>query len=79
LPLAEGQFWAKPFVIEDLEKYQSITLKTQYNAYDDVIRIDDDGTQTLRGKDIQTIFWSKSVGYVRCITNDGTIWDLVSQ
>jgi hypothetical protein len=79
LPLSGGKFWEKPFVIEELEKLPEISLTTRSGAFNDVIRLEDNSGQVWRAKDIQTIFWSKSFGYVKCITKDSTSWELVSR
>jgi hypothetical protein len=78
LRLAGGSFWGKPHPINELEKYGVISVKTSYAEFDDVIRIDDNSNQVFREKDIATVFWSKSVGYVKCIKKDGTVWKLIS-
>lgn len=74
----EGSFWGKPYSLDELEKYGVISVKTLYGEFDDVIRIDDNSNQVFRENDIAAIFWSKSVGYVKCIKKDGTVWELYS-
>ena len=78
LRLGGGSFWGKTRSFEELEGYSEFSLQTQGRKFDDVIEINDNSNQVFRGDDIATIFWSKSVGYIKCIKKDGTIWELVN-
>jgi len=77
IPLAGGRFWGKPYSFDKLDKYEEFSLQTPFGKFDDVIRIGDNSDQVFRENDIATIFWSKSVGYVKCEKKDGTIWELL--
>ena len=76
--LADGRFWGRGYSIDELESYAEFSVQTQNGIFDDVIRIDDNSNQALRDNDIATIYWSKSVGYVKCIMKDGTTWELIN-
>ena len=73
-----GAFWGKMVPFDELEEYQTIFVETKYGTYDDVIRLDDNSGRNLKGTDIKRIYWSKSAGYVKCETDDETIWELIS-
>jgi hypothetical protein len=78
LSVADGGFWGKYIAIHHLEALIPFSLQTQYGTFDDVLRIDDDSSQPIRNRDIKTIFWSKSSGYIKCIKQDGSAWELVN-
>ena len=76
--VGDGAFWGKYFLISELEEYKEEYLELPFQTFNDVIRIDENSNQVFRPYDIATLFWSKSVGYVKCEKKDGTIWELVS-
>ena len=78
LTLAEGRFWGKGYSIDELEKYEELSIQTASGKFDDVIMIEDNSNRILEENEITTIFWSKSVGYVKCEKKDGTTWELYS-
>ena len=78
LSIAGGIFWGKAFPIHELEEYNERFLETSFKTYNDVIKIEDNSNRVLDKNEITTIFWSKSVGYVKCVTKDGTTWELVN-
>jgi hypothetical protein len=78
LSLGDGFFAGKAFPIEALEEYKEEYLELSNRTFNDVIRLDDNSNQVLGPNDIVRIYWSKSVGYVKCETKDGTVWELVN-
>ncbi len=78
LSIADGVFWGKAFPIDELEKYAEISFQTLYGTFDDVIMIEDNSNRILEDNEITTIFWSKSVGYVKCEKKNGTTWELIN-
>jgi hypothetical protein len=77
LSIGNGAFLAKAFPVHELDEYKENFLETPYGAFNDVIRIDDNSGRILKDNDIKTIFWSKSVGYVKCEKKDGSTWELL--
>ena len=53
-------------------------LRTRYGAFDDVIMMEDNSNRILEDNDIATIFWSKSVGFVKWRSKNGTTWELIN-
>ena len=78
LTVSNGSFWGKAISINVLEEYNEEFLNVPYRPLHDVLRIEYVGSQALQPEDIKIIYWSKSVGYVKCQKMDGTIWELIN-
>ena len=55
-----------------------LTLKTRFNEYTDVIKLEFEYDLEPQNSEISKFYWSLSNGYVRLIQHGGTTWDLKS-
>lgn len=61
---------------EDFNAKEIQVLETRHGRYDDVIKLILPEKVHKNDKAIREMYWSKSVGYVRLVQTNGTIWDL---
>lgn len=70
-------FWGRGYAFDELEKYKEISVQTRYGKFDDVLRIEDNSNRPVDESNITTIYWSKSVGYVKYERKDGVSCELI--
>lgn len=65
------------YSFEDLSELAETWLTIPYGKFDDVIVIGNKTNYSSIPKAIETIYWSKSKGYIRLDKYDGTYWELI--
>ena len=63
----------------DFPNYRNRTtrsLNTSFGNYNDIILFKNEPNRRIDENEIVEFYWSKSLGYVRLIQKNGTIWDL---
>lgn len=75
----EDTYLQMPYV--NFATYQSqdrFKLTTNFGSYDDVLLFKNYPNRKIYESEIVEFYWSKSIGYVRLVQKDGTLWDLKS-
>lgn len=78
ISLKEAALVMKYVSLDDYKSRASIPVSTEYDSYDDVLIFENRPNREMHDRAIVEFWWSKSVGYVRLVQQDGTIWDLKS-
>lgn len=64
--------------VSDFGKRSPVVFSTDFYSLRDVLIFENDPKRKMYDKEIVKFYWSKSMGYVRLIQKDGTVWDLKS-
>lgn len=62
---------------DKFNKLSVMSIKTPYSSYDDVVNMNNTSQRKIFDDEIVEFFWSKSIGYVRLIQQNGIVWELV--
>ena len=67
------------FSINELEKLETITIKTPFGVISDVIQLNDISNYKYPENKIRKIYWSKNLGVIRFEKNDSIFWELINK
>lgn len=78
LSLKETALNMKYVSLYDFKRRTTSNLVNDYAAYDDVLVFENRANRSMNDRAIVEFYWSKSIGYVRLVQNNGIVWDLKS-
>lgn len=74
--LRETFMYSYNMTLPDYKAKTIEVLESRFGRHEDVLKIVLPEKVHMSEKAVRQIYWSKSLGYVRLIQNDSTIWDL---
>jgi hypothetical protein len=76
ISLKDAAMYGHSLSFSEFQKLEPSMLKTEFLELSDVLVIDLPPKVRQDDRTFKQISWSKSIGYVQMVQNDGTIWNL---
>lgn len=78
ISLKETSLIMKTINFSEYQSRATFNFSTRFNSYDDILHFENYPSRRTDDREIVEFYWSKSIGYIRLVQKDGTVWDLRS-